>query len=40
MLFSCGISTGLFFYGVSEPIYHYTGEMDGLILVKLACEPS
>jgi len=25
MLFSCGISTGLFFYGVSEPIYHYTG---------------
>jgi len=26
MLFSCGLSTGLFFYGVSEPIYHYTGE--------------
>ena len=25
MLFSCGLSTGLFFYGVSEPIYHYTG---------------
>lgn len=27
MLFSCGLSTGLFFYGVSEPIYHYTGEL-------------
>ena len=26
MLFSCGLSTGLFFYGVSEPIYHYTGK--------------
>lgn len=27
MLFSCGLSTGLFFYGVSEPIYHYTGKI-------------
>jgi len=25
MLFACGLSTGLFFYGVAEPIYHYTG---------------
>ena len=25
MLFACGVSTGLFFYGVSEPVYHYTG---------------
>jgi len=25
MLFSCGIGVGLFFYGVSEPIFHYTG---------------
>jgi len=26
MLFACGIGTGLFFYGVAEPIYHYTGK--------------
>ena len=25
MLFACGVSTGLFFYGVAEPIYHYIG---------------
>ena len=25
MLFACGIGVGLFFYGVGEPIYHYTG---------------
>ena len=25
MLFACGIGVGLFFYGVSEPVYHYTG---------------
>jgi Cys-rich protein (TIGR01571 family) len=25
MLFSAGIGIGLFYYGVSEPIYHYTG---------------
>jgi choline-glycine betaine transporter len=25
MLFACGIGVGLFFYGVAEPIYHYTG---------------
>ncbi|XP_040564675.1 glycine betaine transporter 1 isoform X2 [Lepeophtheirus salmonis] len=24
MLFACGIGTGLFFYGVAEPVYHYT----------------
>ena len=24
MLFACGVGTGLFFYGVAEPIYHYT----------------
>ena len=24
MLFSCGIGVGLFFYGVAEPIFHYT----------------
>ena len=26
MLFACGLSTGLYFYGVAEPIFHYTGE--------------
>ena len=26
MLFACGIGVGLFFYGVAEPIYHYTGK--------------
>ena len=26
MLFACGVGTGLFFYGVAEPIYHYTSE--------------
>ena len=25
MLFACGVGVGLFFYGVGEPIYHYTG---------------
>ena len=25
MLFACRISTGLFFYGAAEPVYHYTG---------------
>ena len=25
MLFACGVGTGVFFYGVAEPIYHYTG---------------
>jgi len=25
MLFGCGMGTGLFFYGVSEPVYHYIG---------------
>ena len=25
MLFACGIGTGLFFFGVAEPLYHYTG---------------
>ena len=24
MLFACGIGVGLFYYGVSEPIFHYT----------------
>ena len=24
MLFACGIGTGLFFFGVAEPLYHYT----------------
>ena len=24
MLFACGIGVGLFFFGVYEPIYHYT----------------
>ena len=26
MLFACGIGPGLFFSGVAEPVYHYTGE--------------
>lgn len=26
MLFACGVSTGLFFYGVAECVYHYTGK--------------
>jgi len=26
MLFSCGVSTGLFFFGVAEPVWHYTGK--------------
>ena len=26
MLFACGIGVGLFFYGVAEPVYHYTGK--------------
>ena len=26
MLFACGVGVGLFFYGVAEPIFHYTGE--------------
>ena len=25
MLFACGVSTGLFFYGVAEPVFHYIG---------------
>lgn len=25
MLFACGIGVGLFFYGVAEPVFHYTG---------------
>jgi choline-glycine betaine transporter len=25
MLFACGVGVGLFFYGVAEPIWHYTG---------------
>ena len=25
MLFACGVSTALFFYGVAEPVYHYMG---------------
>merc|ERR1719154_54839 len=25
MLVACGVSTGLFFYGVAEPLYHYIG---------------
>ena len=25
MLFACGVGTGVFFYGVAEPIYHYIG---------------
>ena len=25
MLFACGVSTGLFFFCVAEPLYHYTG---------------
>jgi len=24
MLFACGVGVGLFFYGVAEPIFHYT----------------
>ena len=27
MLFACGVSTGLFFYGVAEPVFHYIGLM-------------
>ena len=26
MLFACGIGVGLFFYGVAEPIFYYTGQ--------------
>ena len=26
MLFSCGMGTGFFFFGVTEPILHYTGQ--------------
>ena len=26
MLFACGIGVGLFFFGVYEPIYHYTSK--------------
>ena len=26
MLFACGSGVGLFFYGVAEPIFHYTGK--------------
>ena len=26
MLFACGIGVGLFFYGVAEPIFYYTGK--------------
>ncbi len=26
MLFACGIGVGLFFFGVAEPIFHYTGK--------------
>ena len=29
MLFACGIGVGLFFFGVSEPIYHYTSKTEG-----------
>ena len=25
MLFACGVGTGVFFYGVAEPLYHYIG---------------
>ena len=25
MLFACGMGVGLFFYGVGEPVAHYTG---------------
>lgn len=25
MLFACGVGVGLFFYGVAEPVWHYTG---------------
>jgi choline-glycine betaine transporter len=25
LVFACGVSTGLFFYGVAEPLYHYIG---------------
>ncbi|CAE8615072.1 unnamed protein product [Polarella glacialis] len=28
MIFSCGIGTGLFFYGVGEPLFHYTGQFE------------
>ena len=24
MLFACGVGVGLFFYGVAEPVFHYT----------------
>ena len=24
---NCGVSTGLFFYGVAEPVFHYIGIM-------------
>ena len=24
MMFSCGVGVGLFYYGVAEPVYHYT----------------
>ena len=26
MLFACGVGIGLFFWGVAEPIFHYTGK--------------
>ena len=26
MLFACGIGTGLFFFGVAEPMFHYVGK--------------
>ena len=26
MLFACGVGVGLFFYGVAEPLYHYTSD--------------
>ena len=29
MLFACGIGVGLFFFGVYEPIYHYTSKAEG-----------
>ena len=33
MLFACGVSTGLFFYGVAEPLYHYIGAALGPVLI-------
>ena len=41
MLFACGVSTGLFFYGVAEPVFHYIGAKTHMTLFykTLICKP-